>query len=55
MQYALCSSELVNKGGNTSNIMKHLLTKNYIYVLKQCAVFTIQLKLQLARHIHIKC
>ncbi len=49
-----CSSEMVNKGGNTSN-MKHLLSKHNIYVLKQCAVFTIQLQLQLARHIHIKC
>ncbi len=51
---AICSSEIVNKGGNTSNIMKHLLTK-HIYFLKQYAVFTIQLQLQLARHIHIKC
>ncbi len=34
----ICSSVIVNKGGNTSNIMKHLLTK-HIY-LKQCAVFT---------------
>ncbi len=35
----ICSSEILNKGGNISNIMKHLLTKHNIY-LKQCAVFT---------------
>ncbi len=35
--------------------MKHLQTKHNIYVLKQCAVFTIPLQLQLTRHIHIKC
>ncbi len=52
---AICSSVIVNKGDNTSDIMKHLLTKHNIYVLKQCAVFTIQLQLQLARHVHIKC
>ncbi len=34
-----CSSVIVNKGGNTSNIMKHLLTKHNVY-LKQCTVFT---------------
>ncbi len=34
----ICSSVVVIKGSNTSNIMKHLLTK-HIY-LKQCAVFT---------------
>ncbi len=33
-----CSSVIVNKGGNISNVMKHLLTK-HIY-LKQCTVFT---------------
>ncbi len=32
----ICSSVIVNKGGNTSNIMKHLLTKQ----LKQCVVYT---------------
>ncbi len=47
----ICSSVIVNKGGNTSNIMKHLLTKHNIY-LKQCAAFTMS---PLARHIHIKC
>ncbi len=26
MQYTVCSSVIVNKGGNTSTIMKHLLT-----------------------------
>ncbi len=36
----MCSSVIVNKGGNTSNIMKHLLTKHNIY-FKQCAVFTL--------------
>ncbi len=35
----ICSSVIMNKVGNTSNIMKHLLTKHDIY-LQQCAVFT---------------
>ncbi len=33
----ICSSVIVNKGGNTSNIIKHLLTKHNM----RCAVFTI--------------
>ncbi len=36
VRFNICSSTIVNKGGNTSNTMKHLLTK-HIY-LKQCAV-----------------
>ncbi len=34
----ICSSVILNRGGNTSNIMKHLLTKHNIY-LKQCIAY----------------
>ncbi len=42
----ICSSVTVNKGGNTSNIMKHLLTKYNM----QCAVFN----MSPGSHIHIE-
>ncbi len=46
------SSVIVNKGGNTSNIMKHLLTKHNM----QCAVFTMSPGPSCNwRDIHIKC
>ncbi len=51
VQCNICSSVIVNKGGNTSNIMKYLLTKHNIY-LKQCAAFTMSPD---SWDIHIKC
>ncbi len=50
----ICSSIIVNKRGNTSNVMKHLLTKLTIY-LKQCAVFTSALVLPQQRLMHLNC
>ncbi len=36
----ICSSVIVNKGGNTSNIMKHLLTKQHLPQAMRCSLFT---------------